>query len=133
MSTPPAGRAYAGPPSHSVNPPVATIDPRLKQLADNLKRLTYAAGLNSAEVARLLKLDKSAVSRWFTGERTPTLQNLIEMAALLGVEMDDLWRGPEAVPATPEQQAMLQRMSKMTPEQQQALLALAATMTGLPK
>lgn len=129
MSTGSARDPYAVPPSQSVNNPMAIIDPRLKQLADNMKRLTYAAGLNSADVGRLMGLDKSAISRWFTGERTPTLQNLIDLAAVIGVEMEDLWKGPHATPATPEQQAMLLKMSQMTPEQQQALLALAATMT----
>jgi transcriptional regulator with XRE-family HTH domain len=107
-----------------------TIDPRLRQLADNIRRYVKASGLTNAEVARALDVDGSAVTRWQNGERTPTVQNLMDLAALVGAEMEDLWKGPHATPATPEQQAMLLKMGEMTPAQQQALLALAATMTG---
>ena len=60
------------------------------------------------------------------GERTPTVQNLIDLAGVLDVEMQDLWTGPEAVPATPEQRMMLELMKGMTEEQQQAWLAATA-------
>jgi hypothetical protein len=61
------------------------------------------------------------------GERTPTMKNLIDLAELLGVEVAQMWAGPNATPATPEQKAMLDRMAHMSPEQQQAFLALAAS------
>lgn len=109
---------------------MAIIDPRLKQLSENLRRFVSVAGLTRAEISRVLEVDDSAVTRWLNGERTPTLKNLMDLAALIGVEMAELWAGPNATPATPEQQAMLLKMGEMTPEQQQALLALAATMTG---
>lgn len=104
------------------------IDPRLQLLADTIKASIDASTYTPAEVARAIGVDKSAVSRWMSGERTPTLQNLIDLAELLGVEMRDLWDGAHATPATPEQKAMLARMANMTPEQQQAFLALAATL-----
>lgn len=59
------------------------------------------------------------------------MKNLMELADLLGGEASDYWSGPEAIPATPEQRALLAKMAQMTPEQQQALLALAAASTGL--
>lgn len=59
------------------------------------------------------------------------MKNLLELAELLNVEMSDLWTGEEVMPATPEQKAMMQRMSGMTPEQQQAFLALAAATMGV--
>lgn len=59
------------------------------------------------------------------------MKNLLELAEILNVEMADLWTGEEAIPATPEQKAMIQRMANMTREQQQAFLAFAAATTGI--
>lgn len=108
------------------------IDHRLRTLSERLKSLISQSPYTGSDIARLLKVDRSAVSRWMSGERTPTLQNLIDLASLLDVEMTELWTGPEAVPATPEQKAMLERMSHMTLEQQQAMLAAAAAFAPKP-
>lgn len=102
------------------------IDPRLLALADKIRALIEASTYTPADVARIIGVDKSAVSRWMKGERTPTMKNLIDLADLLQVEMSALWEGPHAVPATPEQKMMVERMRGMTPDQQQAFLALAA-------
>jgi transcriptional regulator with XRE-family HTH domain len=104
------------------------LDPRLQKLADAIKAAIEDSSYSPAEVARALKVDKSAVSRWMSGGRTPTVQNLIDLAALLGLEARDFWEGEQAIPATPEQRSMLDKMGNMTPEQQQAFLALAATL-----
>ena len=103
------------------------IPTRLDALAHNIRRYIEASAYSPTEVARALGVDKSAVSRWMSGGRTPTVQNLMDLARLLEIEIADLWNGPEAIPATPEQRAMMDRMSRMTPEQQQAMLALAAS------
>lgn len=102
------------------------IDPRLERLAARIKALIDASPYNAAEVAREVGVDKSSVSRWTKGTRTPSVQNLIDLAALLGVEQSALWDGPQAFPATPEQRLMLEKMAGMSPEQQQALLAFVA-------
>jgi len=58
------------------------------------------------------------------------MKNLIDLADLLGVETRELWEGPQAMPSTPEQRAMMERMGRMSSEQQQAFLALAAATLG---
>lgn len=102
------------------------IDPRLQALADRIKAAIDVSTYSATEVARLIGVDKSAVSRWISGERTPTMKNLMDLADLLDIEMAELWEGPTSMPATPEQRALQERMNRMTPEQQQSLLALAA-------
>jgi len=126
-----AGVFYASPLSQPAILPMVTIDPRLLRLADNLRRAFQASGLTKADVARALDVDASVVGRWLTAERTPTVTNLMDLAALLGVEMAELWDGPTAVPATPEQKAMLAQMGRLTPAQQQAMLTMAATLAGV--
>lgn len=121
--------------SQTVIHPLFMIDPRLQALAQRIEGLILASPYSPADVARLLNVDRSAVSRWMTGERTPTMKNLYDLAELLNIEMADLWAGEQVMPSTPEQKAMMERMKGMTPEQQQAFLAFAAaTMgTGQPK
>jgi len=103
-------------------------DPRLKLLADNIRKCIGSSVYSPAEVARALSVDKSAISRWMNGQRTPTVQNLIELAHLLEVEVTELWNGEEALPATPEQRLMVDLMGKMTAEQQETFLAMAKTL-----
>ena len=103
------------------------IAPRLEDLASNIRRYIDDSAYTPIEVARALGVDKSAVSRWMSGGRTPTVQNLIDLAKLLEIEVADLWNGPEAIPATREQRAVMDRMSRMTPEEQQVFLTLAET------
>lgn len=106
------------------------IDPRLKVLAQRIEGLVLASPYTPAELSRLLDVDRSAVSRWMNGERTPTMKNLYDLAELLNIEMADLWAGEHATPTTPEQKAMIERMGNMTQEQQQAFLAFAAATMG---
>lgn len=124
MSTP-CGNAVQQLASHSLRHTSQMLDPRLKVLAERINALVEMSPYTKAEIARLVGLDRSAISKWVTGERTPTLKNLMDLAAVLQVEMTDLWEGPEAVPATPEQRAMIERMAHMDEAQQQAFLALA--------
>lgn len=110
---------------------MSTLDPRLQLLADRIRAAISQSPYSAADIARHLDVDRSAVTRWMSGERTPTMKNLIDLADLLGQESAEYWTGPEAVPTTPEQRAMIAKMANMTPEQQQALLALASAATGL--
>ncbi len=103
------------------------LDSRLQQLADKLSALIARSAYSQSDIARLVGVDRSAVSRWTSGERTPTLQNLVDLAAVLQVDIAELWSGPQAIPTTPEQKAMVEHMAKMDPAQQQAFLALAAS------
>ncbi|GHH52441.1 helix-turn-helix domain-containing protein [[Pseudomonas] boreopolis] len=108
------------------------VDPRLQSLAERLKRLIEQSEFNAAEVAREVGVDKSTVSKWMSGERTPTMKNLMDLADLLGVEMRDLWEGPTSMPSTPEQRAMLEHFGRLPLARQQAYLALIASETSNP-
>ena len=110
---------------------MSNLDPRLQRLADKIRTVITQSSFSPADIARHLDVDRSAVTRWMSGERTPTMKNLMDLADLLGMETSEFWAGPEAIPATPEQKALVAKMAQMTPEQQQALLALAAAASGL--
>lgn len=101
------------------------IDPRLMALAAKIDALIETSPYSQKEVAIHLGVDKSTISRWITGERTPTMKNLMDLADLVGVDMRELWEGPDVLPATPEQRMMLEVMKSLTPEAQQLLIANA--------
>lgn len=103
------------------------IDPRLQALADRIREAVAASPYSGAEIARLIGVDKSAVSRWISGERTPTMKNLYDLADLLQKEISELWDGPQATPMTPEQKLAIERLQKLPLARQQAYLALLAS------
>lgn len=103
-----------------------TIDPRLQKLAEKIRALIGNSAYNQAEIARMVGVTKGTVSKWVTGDRTPTMKNLIDLADALEVDIKELWEGPEAMPSTPEQRMMMDLMKGMSLEQQQAWLAATA-------
>lgn len=104
------------------------LDTRLELLAARLRKARDDAQASHGYIAQNLDVDESTVSRWMNGSRTPTVKNLIELAELLGIEMTDLWDGPEVLPATAEQRMVVEAMKGLDAAQQQAILALISTM-----
>lgn len=97
-------------------------------LSKNIAAAIADSGMTARQVAKELGMHESTVSLWISGERSPRVKALVRLAKVLGKEVAELWEGPEAVPATPEQAAMVEEMNHLTPEQQQALLATARSM-----
>lgn len=55
-----------------------------------LKALRERAGLTQQELASRLKISLSAVRNWERGDKTPQLRNAVELAKLLGVDLNAL-------------------------------------------
>ena len=55
-----------------------------------IKQLREAQGLSQSELAAKLGVNRSAVSRWESGEKNPELTNLVRMADLFDVTLDYL-------------------------------------------
>lgn len=58
--------------------------------AEQLKQLRKQKGLSQDSVAEKLFISRQAVSRWESGEATPDVANLVELADFLGVGLDEL-------------------------------------------
>lgn len=99
-------------------------------LAPKLRAALDRAGITARDLAGRIEMDESTVSLWLSGKRTPRVKALEKIAAALGIELAELWSGPEATPATAVQAAMIDEMGQLTPAQQEALLALARSMRG---
>ena len=72
------------------------------ELGNRLAQIRKQAGLTQEEVASKLGVSRQAVSRWEKGEASPDTENLIALADLYNVTLDDLVRGGKAEEAQPE-------------------------------
>ena len=109
-----------------------TLDPRLSALAEKITRAVRGSGLSNTEISARIGVSRSLIGKWMTGERIPQMQNLIDLADLLGLEMRELWDDGVSLPSTPEQRLMLELMAGLTPEAQQLLIANAQLLKGKP-
>ena len=55
-----------------------------------IRELRTAANLTQRQVSAQLRLSPSAVAQWELGYATPTLDNLLALAALFGCSLDAL-------------------------------------------
>ncbi len=73
-------------------------------MAQRLVDRRKAAGLSQEALAAQLGVSRQAVSKWERSESSPDTDNLIALAALYGVSLDELLYG-EAVDSTDDSQA----------------------------
>ena len=63
----------------------------LKSTGKNIAKLRTAAGLSVKDLQRMLGLAKpQAIYKWQNGDCLPTIDNLVILAAALGVTLNDL-------------------------------------------
>lgn len=57
---------------------------------NNIKKLREAAGMTQAELAARLQLTTPSVTKWEPGRANPTYDNLIQLAEIFGVSLDEV-------------------------------------------
>ena len=68
---------------------IPTID--MVRTGNNIARLRMEAGLSVRDLQRILGFaTPQAISKWQQGRALPTLDNLVVLAAVLGVRIDDI-------------------------------------------
>ena len=60
------------------------------ELANRLAELRKKKGLSQEELADMLHVSRQAVSKWERGEASPDTDNLIELAKIYGISLDEL-------------------------------------------
>ena len=73
------------------------------EMANRLVQLRKDQSLSQEELAERLGVSRQAVSKWERGESSPDTDNLIALAGLYGVTLDELVHGTSA-PAAPAPQ-----------------------------
>ena len=74
---------------------IPTID--MVRTGNNITRLRMEAGLSVRDLQRILGFaTPQAIYKWQQGRALPTLDNLVVLAAVLGVKIDDIlvYRAP---------------------------------------
>jgi len=59
-------------------------------IASPLKRCRIAAGLTQKQLADAIGVPQQHISRWETGERTPTAETLLKISKVLKCTMEEL-------------------------------------------
>jgi len=72
------------------HPPDPAQRPLAQQLAARLRELRARSGLTQDQVAKQLSCHESAVSRWESGTRFPTGEDLVALSDLFSVSVDYL-------------------------------------------
>ncbi|MBO7668463.1 MAG: helix-turn-helix domain-containing protein, partial [Firmicutes bacterium] len=61
--------------------------------AERLKELRAAAGLSQEKLAERLGVSRQVITKWETGRGTPDMENLIALAGVFSVSLDELIAG----------------------------------------
>ena len=59
-------------------------------MANNIKHLREAAGMTQAELAARMQLTTPSITKWELGRANPTYDNLIQLAEIFGVSLDEV-------------------------------------------
>lgn len=73
--------------------PAAAAAAEAPPLAGQLKRRRAASGLSQEALAAQLGVSRQAVSKWENGDSEPSTANLLALAALYKISVDELLRG----------------------------------------
>ena len=82
-------------------------------------------GWSEYQLAERSGLPQSTISSWYRRRMVPSLPSLEKICAAFGITLSQLFAGEgEAVTLTESQRQLLERWSRLTPEQQAAVFAL---------
>ena len=84
------------------------------EIADRLIKLRKEHGLSQEELADKLGLSRQAVSKWERAEASPDTDNLICLAKLYGVSLDELLKTDDSVETIVEEQVKHESKSGIT-------------------
>ena len=86
-----------------------------KSVADRLVELRKKAGYSQEELADAIGVSRQAVSKWERCESSPDTDNLLELARLYHVSLDELVNGGDGDPALERQSEQVDTDSNVTP------------------
>lgn len=97
----------------------------MKDILTAITNLRLARGWTEYQLAEQSGLPQSTISSWYRKRMTPTVPSLEKICAAYGITLSQLFsEGEEAVTLTEHQQALLEKWSRLSPGQQEALLRL---------
>lgn len=111
-----------------------TKDEYSKVVAANLRRIMYDREKTQADLARDLHLNKSTVSSWMNGTRTPKMDKIDLLCSYLSCNRSDLMepRGKrrETVSVSDDQADLVRLVMRARPDNVKMVLALLRRLEG---
>ena len=95
-----------------------------------LREILTRKGISQEDFARLMNTSSSTVSRWCNGKMIPEEANLLRMAQVLMVHVEEL--SVELPVLSDLQRQILDEVMELSAAQQRSLLIVARTMAGKP-
>lgn len=65
----------------------------MNKFAEQLKKLRQEKNISQEELGQKLFISRQAISKWENGDATPDLDNLIKLASILDLSLDELVLG----------------------------------------
>lgn len=97
----------------------------MKDILAAITAYREARGWTEYRLAEMADLPQTTISSWYRKNTTPSVSSLEKICKAFGITLSQLFaEGNEAVVLTDSQRLLLDRWSKLTPEQQDALFTL---------
>lgn len=101
----------------------------MKDILSEIARHRTARGWTEYQLAERSGLPQSTISSWYRKNMVPSISSLEKICAAFGITLSQLFcEGLEPVCLTESQQRLLHSWSKLTENQQAALLAFLESM-----
>lgn len=98
----------------------------------NLRRIANNAGKTQADICHDLKIGKSTVSSWFTGDRTPRMDKIDMLCRYFGVSRADIMEPhaaePGAEPLTVDEVRFIKAYRRLDEYHRRVIQKMAATL-----
>ena len=67
------------------------------ELNEKLQELRKAKGMTQEELAEVLYVSRTAISKWESGRGTPSIESLKQLSAFFSISIDDLLSAEKAL------------------------------------
>ena len=97
----------------------------MKDILATITQYRQARGWTEYQLAEKSGLPQSTISSWYRKNMIPTVPSLEKICTAFGITLSQLFaEGDNAVSLTPSQQKLLKSWTKLSEDQQAAVLAL---------
>jgi len=101
----------------------------VKEILSLITEYRQARGWTEYQLAERSGLPQSTISSWYRKDMVPTIPSLLKICAAFNITLPQLFaRETDAVTLTPSQKRLLDRWSRLSAKQQEALFCLIDTM-----
>lgn len=76
----------------------------------NLARFIAESGLSKIEIARRLGINRSALTDWTSGKKTPNITRIAELCQILGRVPSDFFQPPADAPPSPTEKREIREL-----------------------